>query len=141
MKRSAKAHWEGDLKEGKGQLTTQSGILHHVNYNFKTRTSDGETGTNPEELLAAAHAGCFTMAVSAALTQQGRKPTALDTEATVTMEGLSITSVHLSISGVVPGIDAAAFENITKDAEKNCIISKALRVTITSEAKLVTGVE
>lgn len=134
MKRTAKAHWEGNLKEGKGNLTTQSGILSNTNYSFKTRF-EGDPGTNPEELLAAAHAGCFTMAVSAALTQKGLNPKTLDTEAVLSMEGLTITGVHLIISGSVDGIGADEFTAITKDAEKNCIISKALNVAITSEAK------
>lgn len=134
MKRTAKAHWEGNLKEGKGTLTSQSGILNNTNYSFKTRF-EGDPGTNPEELLAAAHAGCFTMAVSGALTQKGLTPKTLDTEAVLSMEGLTITGVHLIISGSVDGISADEFTAITKDAEKNCIISKALSVAITSEAK------
>lgn len=134
MKRTAKAHWTGNLKEGKGHLTTQSGILEKTNYSFKTRFEEGEKGTNPEELLAAAHAGCFTMAVGAALTQKGLSATALDTEAAVSMEGLNVTGVHLNIKGSVPGITAQEFETITKDAEKNCIISKALSIKITSES-------
>jgi len=137
MKRTAKAHWAGNLKDGKGNLTTQSGTLEKTNYSFKTRFEEGEKGTNPEELLAAAHAGCFTMAVGAILTQKGLSPTALDTEATVSMEGLSITGVHLSITGSVPGITADEFVAITKDAEKNCLISKVLSIAITSEAKFV----
>ncbi|MES2807954.1 MAG: OsmC family peroxiredoxin [Bacteroidota bacterium] len=137
MKRTAKAQWFGNLKEGRGEITSQSGILNNTNYSFKTRFADGETGTNPEELLAAAHAGCFTMAVSAALTEKGLNPTALKTEATVQMEGLSITSVHLSIVGEVAGISAEEFEAITKVAEKNCLISKVLSITISSEAHLV----
>lgn len=136
MKRTANAHWEGDLKEGKGNLSTQSGVLNQQNYSYKTRFEEGEQGTNPEELLAAAHAGCFTMAVGAALGRQGFTPTSLDTQATLTMEGLTITGVHLNISGTVPGLSAEAFESVTKDAEKNCIISKALSVAITSEATL-----
>ena len=136
MKRTAKAHWSGTLKEGKGTLTTPSGILNNTNYSFKTRFED-EKGTNPEELLAAAHAGCFTMAVGSMLTQKGLNPTALDTEAIVSMEGLTITGIHLSITGSVSGISADEFTAITKDAEKNCIISKALGVTITSEAHFV----
>lgn len=134
MKRTANAHWQGTLKEGKGKLTTPSSVLNNTNYSYKTRFEEGETGTNPEELLAAAHAGCFTMAVGAALTKKGLNPTTLDTEATVTMEDQVITAVHLSISGSVPGINADEFESITKDAAKNCIISKALSVKITSEA-------
>lgn len=133
MKRTAKAHWEGNLKEGKGNLSSQSGILNKTNYSFKTRF-EGDPGTNPEELLAAAHAGCFTMAVSGALTKKGFNPTSLDTEATVTMEELTITGVHLNITGSVPGLTAAEFEAITKDAEKSCVISRALSVKITSEA-------
>ena len=137
MKRTAKAHWSGNLKEGKGDITTQSGILNHTNYSFKTRFTGEETGTNPEELLAAAHAGCFTMAVSAALTEKGLTPQALDTEATVQMEGLSITSVHLQITGQVDGLSATDFESITKVAEKNCLISKVLSIPISSEAHLL----
>ncbi len=134
MKRTAKAHWSGNLKEGKGTLTTPSGILNNTNYSFKTRFEGGEAGTNPEELLAAAHAGCFTMAVGAILTQKGLTPSSLNTEAIVSMEGLSITAVHLSITGSVSGISADEFIAVTKDAEKNCIISKALSIPISSEA-------
>ncbi len=137
MKRTAKAHWAGDLMEGKGTLTTQSGILSETNYSFKTRFEEGVKGTNPEELLAAAHAGCFTMAVTAILNQKVLKPTYLDTEAVVTMAGMSITGVHLSITGAVVGIQAAEFEAIAKDAEKNCLISKVLNIPITSEAHFI----
>lgn len=137
MKRTAKAHWSGNLKEGKGALTTQSNILNNTNYSFKTRFEEGEKGTNPEELLAAAHAGCFTMAVSALITQKGLAPKTLDTEATITMEGLNITGVHLDITGSVEGIDAEEFKAITLDAEKNCLISKALKIPISSEAHFV----
>jgi osmotically inducible protein OsmC len=135
MKRTASAHWEGDLKEGKGNISTQSTVLNATQYSFKTRFEDG-VGTNPEELLAAAHAGCFTMAVSMIVSQAGFKITSLDTTATVNMEGLAITGVHLSIKGNVPGLEAAQFEEMTKGAEKNCIISKALSVPITSDASL-----
>ena len=136
MLRTAKAHWEGNLKEGKGTLTTASNILKETNYSYKTRFEDGAAGTNPEELLAAAHAGCFTMAVAAMLTQKNLTPTSLDTEATLTMEGLSITNIHLSIKGLVPGITADDFTAVTKDAEKNCLISKVLNIPIISEAHL-----
>jgi len=136
MKRTAKAHWVGTIKEGKGELTTQSNTLHNTNYSFKTRFVGEETGTNPEELLAAAHAGCFTMAVSVALTDKGLNPASLDTEATVTMENFNITSVHLSITGSVSGINADEFEAITKGAEQNCLISKVLNIPITSTAHL-----
>lgn len=134
MTRTAKAHWEGTLKEGKGSLTTASKILNETNYSYNTRFEDGASGTNPEELLAAAHAGCFTMAVAAILTQKNITPTALDTEATLTMEGLSITKIHLSITGSIPSITADYFSSIIKDAEKNCLISKVLNIPISSEA-------
>jgi osmotically inducible protein OsmC len=129
MLRTAKAHWSGTLKEGNGTLTTQSGVLDHTKYSFTTRF-EGEKGTNPEELIGAANAGCFTMWVASLLTKKGLIPTSLDTEAT-------ITAIHLSITGSVPGINAEDFEAVTKEAEKDCIISKALSVPITSEAHLV----
>uniref|UniRef100_UPI00374D7302 OsmC family peroxiredoxin n=1 Tax=Flavobacterium sp. TaxID=239 RepID=UPI00374D7302 len=109
MIRTAKAHWEGNLKEGKGALSTQSGVLENTNYSFKTRFEEGEEGTNPEELLAAAHAGCFTMAVTSMLNAKGITANKLDTEATLTMEGLSITGIHLNITGSIPGINAEEF--------------------------------
>ena len=133
MIRTAKAHWEGSLKEGNGTLSTQSGVLESTNYSFKTRFEEGEKGTNPEELIAAAHAGCFTMSVSAMLNAKGITANKLDTEATLTMEGLTITGIHLNISGVVPGLNSEEFATITKDAEQNCMISKILNIPITSE--------
>ena len=138
MQRTAKAHWEGTIKEGKGQLSTQSEILNQTNYSFKTRFTGEEKGTNPEELLAAAHAGCFTMAVSLGLTEKGFNPVSLDTEATLLMEGVAIQSIHLAITGVVPGVDAAEFEAIVSGAEKNCLISKVLNIPISSDARLVS---
>ena len=135
MKRIATAHWEGDLKGGKGTLSTQSTTLNQTQYSFKTRFEDG-VGTNPEELLAAAHAGCFTMAVSAALGKAGFTPTSLDTTAAVTMENLVITASHLSIRGTVPGITDEQFQQIVKGAEQNCLVSKALSIPITSDATL-----
>ncbi|MFN7117265.1 MAG: OsmC family protein [Saprospiraceae bacterium] len=138
MKRTASAHWEGTLKDGKGNVSTQSGVLNQQNYSYKTRFEEGVPGTNPEELLAAAHAGCFTMAVSSQLAQRGFNPTYLDTQATLTLQGLDITGIHLSITGDVPGITAAEFEEVTKGAEQNCIVSKALKVPITSDANLIT---
>jgi lipoyl-dependent peroxiredoxin len=134
MKRTAKAHWNGTLKEGKGTLTTQSEVLEKVKYSFKHRFEEGEKGTNPEELIAAAHAGCFTMWVSSLLSQKGLTDFDLDTVATISLEGTSITGSHLSITGRVPGLNAKDFEDITKEAEKDCIISKALNMAITSEA-------
>jgi len=137
MKRTAKAHWSGNLKEGNGTLSTESGILDNANYSFKMRFEEGVEGTNPEELLAATLAGCFTMQVSANLTKKGFNPTSLDTEATVTMEDLTITGIHLSITGSVSGANAGEFEAAVKDAERNCIISKALSVPISSETHFV----
>ncbi len=137
MKRIAKAHWQGTLKEGKGTLSAESGILNETNYSFKTRFVEGEKGTNPEELLAAAHAGCFTMSVGAMLTEKGLNPASLDTVARLTMEGLTIMAIHLSITGSVAGISAEEFVAVTKAAEKNCVISRALNVAITSEANLL----
>jgi peroxiredoxin, OsmC subfamily len=137
MKRTAKAHWEGTVKDGKGNLTTQSEILDQTNYSFRTRFVGDETGTNPEELLAAAHAGCFTMAVSLGLTEKGLVPRALDTEAVISMDNTGITGVHLVITGRVGGITVEEFKAITKGAEQNCLISKALRIPISSEATLL----
>ncbi len=136
MKRTASAHWSGDLKTGNGTISSQSTVLNQTQYSFKTRFEDG-IGTNPEELLAAAHAGCFTMAVSAGLAQAGFTATNLDTVATLTLEGLDVTGIHLSITGSVPNLTAEQFSEFTKGAEKNCIISKALNVAITSDATLV----
>ena len=136
MKYTAKANWKGDLKAGKGTLTTASGVLDNTDYSFKTRF-EGKKGTNPEELLSVSHAGCFTMAVCSILTKKELSPTSLNTEVTLTMEDLTITAIHLSITGKVEGITADEFTAITKDAEKNCIISKALSVPITSEAHFV----
>ena len=133
MKYTAKANWKGNLKKGKGTLTTASGVLDNTNYSFKTRF-EGEKGTNPEELLAVSHAGCFTMAVCSMLTKKELSPTSLDTEVILTMEDLTIKAIHLSITGKVAGITADEFTAITKDAAKNCIISKTLSVPISSEA-------
>ena len=134
MIRTATARWEGNLKEGNVALTTQSGILDKTNYGFKTRFEEGEKGTNPEELLAASHAGCFTMSVASILDKKGLTADKLDTTATLTLEGLAITTIHLSITGSVKGMDTAAFAAIVKEAEQNCIVSKALKVAITSES-------
>src|SRR5258707_3462331 len=136
MKRTGSAHWEGDLKTGKGNISSQSTVLSKTQYSYTTRFENG-IGTNPEELLAAAHAGCFTMAVSSILGKGGFKATALDTVATVTLEGLAITGVHLSIQGKVPNISAQQFGEVVKNAEKTCIISKALSVPISSDAELI----
>lgn len=140
ISRHATAHWEGDLKTGKGQLSTpQSGLMDNTRYAFSTRFGE-EKGTNPEELIAAAHAGCFTMALSAKLTEAGFPPTSLDTRAYVDLSmegGPSFSAIRLELKGVVPGIDEAKFQELAKDAEKNCPVSKALgAVPISLEAEL-----
>jgi osmotically inducible protein OsmC len=136
MNRTASAHWEGDLKTGKGNISSQSTTLNKTQFSFKTRFEDG-VGTNPEELLAAAHAGCFTMAVGAALGQAGTPASSLDTTATVDLQGLDIKGVHLSIKGKVANITEQKFAEVVKGAEKGCIISKALSIPITSDATLI----
>ena len=138
MKRTARAYWSGTIKEGNGELTTQSETLNKTKFSFKTRISEDVKGTNPEELLAAAHAACFTMAVSFALTEKGVNPTSLNTEAVLSMEGFDITAIHLSITGSVSGISADEFEAITKNAEKNCLISKVLNIPISSETHFIS---
>ncbi len=133
MKRTAKAHWKGTLMDGLGELTTQSTILNNTQYSFKTRFQDG-VGTNPEELIAAAHAGCFTMAVGAALSQAGFTPGDLNTEAILDldMQALTITGIHLELKGSpVAGVSEAQFKEIAEGARANCIVSKALSVPIT----------
>lgn len=135
MKRTSKAHWEGTLKEGKGTLSTQSGILNNANYGFTARFEEGQPGTNPEELIAAAHAGCFTMAVSSIITAKGFIPEVLDTEAIINSEAEGITSIHLIISGKVEGMSEEDFITIIEMAAKTCIVSKILNIKITSEAK------
>jgi|SRR5665213_296420 len=133
MKRTAKAHWNGTLKEGKGEISTQSTTLNNTQFSFKTRFAEG-IGTNPEELIAAAHAGCFTMAVGAALTQAGFTPGDLQTDATLDLDmaALSITGIHLELKGSkIDGVNAEKFKEIAEGAKTNCIISKALSVPIT----------
>lgn len=133
MKRTATAHWNGTLKDGSGHLTTQSTTLNQTQYSFKTRFESG-VGTNPEELIAAAHAGCFTMAVGAALTQQGFTPGNLDTAAILDLDmaALSITGIHLELkAAAIEGVSEDQFKTIAEDAKKNCIISKALSVPFT----------
>ena len=140
ISRHATAHWEGDLKSGKGLLSTpQSGLLDKTRYGFNSRFGD-EKGTNPEELIAAAHAGCFTMALSAKLGEAGFTPTSLDTEAKVDLSlegGPQLSQIRLKVKAVVPGIDAAQFRAIADDAKQNCPVSKALSaVPISLEAEL-----
>ena len=136
MIRKGTAHWESNLNEVKGSFNKARNILKQTDYSFKTRLKDGTPETNPAELLASAHAGCFTMAVASMLTQRNIRQASLDTEAAITMEGLNITNIHLSITGLIKDITADNFNAIIKDAEKNCLISKVLNIPITSEAHL-----
>lgn len=132
MRRYAKAVWRGDGMTGTGRLTTNSGALSHLPYSFKTRfeSEDGRLGTNPEELLGAAHSGCFAMALSFALSQAGFPPQELAVEAVVEIDkadgGFAITGIGLSVSASVPGIDPARFEQLAGEAKANCPLSKAL---------------
>ena len=139
ISRKASAHWEGDLKSGKGTLSTpQSGLLDNTRYGFNSRFGD-EKGTNPEELIAAAHAGCFTMALSAKLTEAGHPPESLDGSAEVDLSlegGPSLSAIRLKMKAKVPGIDAAKFEGIAQAAKAGCVISRALAVPVTLEATL-----
>jgi osmotically inducible protein OsmC len=144
MIRKSSAVWRGDGLHGKGELTTQSGALKGQAYSFMTRfqSEDGKAGTNPEELLAASHAGCFAMAVSFALSEAGHAPDELSVSASVDLQkddgGFSIKTIALVLEAKVPGIDKAKFDAITDGAKKNCPISKALSATpITLSAKLV----
>ncbi|WPU95969.1 OsmC family protein [Mucilaginibacter sabulilitoris] len=133
MKRTANAHWNGTLQAGQGEITTQSTVLNKTQYSFKTRFADG-VGTNPEELIAAAHAGCFTMAVGAALSQAGFTPGDLTTDAILDldMQALEIKGIHLELKATaIDGVDEAKFKAIAEDAKANCIISKALSVPFT----------
>ena len=141
FKRHATAHWQGDLKSGKGAMSTpQSGLFAEQNYSFNTRFGD-EKGTNPEELLAAAHAGCFSMALGFILGNAGHVATRIDTRAEVLMEtgeaGPSAVGVNLIVSATVPGLDAAGFAAIADNAKKNCVISRALGIPVSMEATLL----
>ena len=137
MIRTASAHWTGDLKGGKGSITTQSGTLKDTQYSFKTRFEDG-VGTNPEELIAAAHAGCFAMAFSAQLGEAGITPKRIDASATVTLEktdaGFAVTSSHLVVKAEAPGADRTAVQKAAENAKAGCPISKLLNTKITMEA-------
>lgn len=142
LKRIATAHWEGDIQTGKGGMSTpQSGLFADQNYSSKTRFGD-EKGTNPEELLAAAHAGCFSMALSAVLGRAGFTPAKIDTRAELSMDpgmdpGPTVTGVHLILSASIPDITAEQFAEIANAAKAGCVISRALAVPVTLEATLV----
>ncbi|MHB8755888.1 MAG: OsmC family protein [Candidatus Acidiferrales bacterium] len=139
MARKATAVWDGSLKEGKGNISTESGVLAKSPYSFKTRF-ENERGTNPEELIAAAHAGCFTMALSAELGKAGITPESLETTATISMEkqdaGFTITKSHLDVTARIPNADKAAFEKAAEAAKSGCPVSKLLKADITMTAKL-----
>ena len=139
MKRTASAIWNGGFKDGKGSISTQSGVLKDAQYGFKTRFEDGP-GTNPEELIGAAHAGCFSMALSVQLGEAGLTAERIETKAEVTFEkldtGFTITAVHLILRAKVPGTDQAGFEAIANKAKVGCPVSKVLNAKITLDAQL-----
>ena len=139
MQRKGSAVWQGDLKAGKGTVSTDSGVLSQTPYSFTTRFENAK-GTNPEELIAAAHAGCFTMALSAQLGNAGLTPEKLSTTATVTFDkleaGWTVTNILLSVTGKVPKADLAAWDKATQAAKSGCPISRLLNTTITMDAKL-----
>jgi lipoyl-dependent peroxiredoxin len=139
MKRSASAVWKGGLKDGSGTISSDSGVLSDTQYSFSTRFEQGK-GTNPEELIAAAHAGCFSMALSNELGQAGLTPASISTTAAVTLEktdaGFAITTVHLDVRAKVPGSDRQAFEAAANRAKSGCPVSKVLNAQITMDARL-----
>ena len=139
IKRKGSAIWEGNLKEGRGRISTDSGVLKETQYSFGTRFENGP-GTNPEELIGAAHAGCFSMALSAQLTEAGHPPKRIHTTATVRMEkletGFTVTGVRLDVDANVPGIDQASFDKAADEAKRNCPISRLLNTEITMETRL-----
>ena len=139
MKRNASAVWKGGLKDGKGTISTDSGVLADTQYSFSTRFEDGK-GTNPEELIAAAHAGCFSMALSGQLGAAGMTAERIGTTASVTLEkldsGFAITAVHLTVTAKIPGADPAAFQTAANNAKAGCPVSKVLNATITMDATL-----
>ena len=136
MKRNATAVWKGTLKEGNGVLTTDSKVLDNTQYSFKTRFEDG-IGTNPEELIAAAHSGCFTMQLSAYITEEGFEIESLETECAVDFQDKSVVGSHLTVKGKVKDISEDMFQELVSKAEKTCPISRLLDTKITSEATLL----
>ncbi|HSX90521.1 MAG TPA: OsmC family protein [Pseudomonas sp.] len=141
MKKTASAHWQGGIKDGKGTVSTQSGALSNVPYGFNTRFED-QPGSNPEELLGAAHASCFSMALSKELGDAGMTAQSIDTQAEVTLDkvagGFAITAIHLSLNATVPGADREAFEQAVETAKNGCPLSKVLNADITLDASLDT---
>lgn len=139
MKRNADAQWQGGLEDGKGLISTQSGVLEHSQYSFGTRFEEGR-GTNPEELIGAAHAGCFSMALSMMLGEEGLTPDDIQTRADVSLEqdggGFTITAVHLKVAAKVPGADNETFQRAAENAKGGCPVSKLFNATITMDAAL-----
>jgi osmotically inducible protein OsmC len=139
MKRTASAEWKGGIRDGKGNISTESGVLNNAQYSFSTRFENGR-GTNPEELIAAAHAGCFSMALSKQLGDSGMTPESIRTTAAVTLDkvegGFAITTVHLDVTAKIPGAEPAAFQKAAENAKAGCPVSKVLNAKITMEARL-----
>ena len=139
MKKSASAHWSAGIKDGQGTISTDTGVLRDAPYGFKSRFEDGPD-TNPEELIGAAHAGCYSMALSLGLGDAGLTAESIDTQAVVTLDkngdGFSITAVHLTCKARVPGADAATFDQIAQATKLGCPVSKVLKATITLDASL-----
>ena len=139
MKRKASAVWQGGLKDGKGTITTDSEVLNKTQYSFSTRFEEGK-GTNPEELIAAAHAGCFSMALSGQLATEGLTAEKIETTSTVRLEkqdsGFAVTEIHLEVKAKVPGASEAAFNKAAENAKTGCPISKLFNAKITMDAKL-----
>jgi osmotically inducible protein OsmC len=139
MKRTGSAVWQGGIRDGRGTVSTESGVLDGAQYSFSTRFEDGK-GTNPEELLAAAHAGCFSMALSKQLGDAGLTAESINTTAAVRLEktdaGFSITKVHLDVTARVPGADAAALQKAADNAKAGCPVSRLFNAEITMDAKL-----
>ena len=141
IKKTGSAHWSGDIKSGKGTVSTESGALKAQPYGFNTRF-EGKAGTNPEELLGAAHAGCFSMALSLMLGNEGLTPDSIDTKAVVSLdkqgEGFAITAVHLEVEARIPGTDAATFARIATQAKEGCPVSQLFDADISMSAHLVS---
>lgn len=139
MKRHGSAEWNGGLKDGKGTVSTESGTLNHTQYSFMARFEEGQ-GTNPEELIAAAHAGCFSMAFAAQLENAGFKADSIKTTATVSLEksaeGFSIPAIHLEVVAKIPRIESSEFHKIANNAKEGCPVSKLMKATITMDATL-----
>ena len=140
IKKTASAHWAGDLKTGIGSISTETGVLREAPYGFKARFEGGK-GTNPEELIGAAHAGCFSMALSMILGEAGLTAQSIDTTAEVTLDkqgdGFAITAVHLVLKAKIPGASQAQFDELSKKAKEGCPVSKVLNATITLDGTLV----